>query len=266
MFGGIRGAFSRFYTNDGFFLAAGLSFTVLVCLIPLILLGVSLVGFIVSTQEAAHEVVGQLARNFPVYKGEISRVLLRIIETRRASGLIGTAVLVVSSTSLFGATRFVLHRMLGLRGGGNPLRNLLTDTVMVLLLSVLLFFATAVTWAVQWFQAFVLEPTDPSGRWVHQVPLGFSLALSTVMLFLGYFYVPQRRVRVWAALSGAVLASVLWEVAKQLFRLYIRRVGIYDQIYGPLAVLVAFVMFVYYSAVVFVFGAAWVAALDAKRR
>jgi uncharacterized BrkB/YihY/UPF0761 family membrane protein len=43
-------------------------------------------------------------------------------------------------------------------------------------------------------------------------------------------------------------------------------VGFYDQIHGPLAVLFAFVMFVYYSAVVFVFSAAWVAALDARRR
>jgi uncharacterized BrkB/YihY/UPF0761 family membrane protein len=43
-------------------------------------------------------------------------------------------------------------------------------------------------------------------------------------------------------------------------------VGLYDQIYGPLGVLVAFVMFVYYSAVVFVLGAAYVAVLDARRR
>ena len=55
-------------------------------------------------------------------------------------------------------------------------------------------------------------------------------------------------------------------MAKQLFRLYIRQVGVYDQIYGPLGVLVAFVMFVYYSAIVFVFGAAYVASLDSRRR
>jgi membrane protein len=266
VFGGIRGTFSRFYNNDGFFLAAGLSFAFLICLIPLTLLSVSLVGFIVSSQEAAHEVVGQLARNFPVYKAEISRALLRIVETRRASGLIGTAILVISSTSLFGAARLVLHRMLGFRGGGNMLRNLLRDTLMVLLLSVLLFFATAVAWAVQWFEQFVVEPSDPSGLWVERVSLGFSMVMSAVIFFFGFFYVPQRRVRVGAALSGAVVASILWEIAKQLFRLYIRRVDFYDQIYGPLAVLFAFVMFVYYSAVVFVFSAALVAALDARRR
>jgi membrane protein len=266
VFGALRGSFSRFSAHDGLFLAAGLAFAFLVCLIPLVLIGVSLVGFILSSEQAAaNEVVGQLTRNFPVYKGEITWILLRIVETRRASGLIGTTVLVLFSTSLFAATRLVLHRMLGVRAGGSLLRNLVVDAGMVLLLSVLLFGATAVTWGVQWFQEFVVEPTDPSGQWVPRVSLGFSLVLSTVMFYLAYRYVPQRRIRVGTALSGAVLASVLWEIAKQLFRLYIRRVGIYDQIYGPLSVLVAFVMFVYYTAVVFVFGAAWVAAMEARR-
>jgi membrane protein len=73
-------------------------------------------------------------------------------------------------------------------------------------------------------------------------------------------------VRHGAVLAGAIVAAVLWEIAKQLFSLYIRKVGVYDQIYGPLGVLVAFVMFVYYSAVVFVFGGAYVATLDARRR
>src|SRR2546422_11455982 len=106
-----------------------------------------------------------------------------------------------------------------------------------------------------------------------QVPPGFglgglplSLALSTLMFFLAYRYVPRRRVGVGAALAGAVLASLLWEIAKQLFRLYIQEVSLYSQIYSPLGVLVAFVMFVYYSAAVFVLSGAFVAALDARRR
>src|SRR5438046_6024457 len=95
--------------------------------------------------------------------------------------------------------------------------------------------------------------------------LPLRLAVSRVMFSLAYRYVRHRRVGVGAALAGAVLASVLWEVAKQLFRLYILKVGLYSQIYGPLGILVAFVMFVYYSAVVFVFSGAFVAALDARR-
>ena len=90
-----RGALSRFVAADGFFMSAGLAFFFLMCLIPLLLLGVSMVGFVLSTQEAARHVVGQLAQQFPVYQAQITRVLLRIVETRTASGLLGTAALVL---------------------------------------------------------------------------------------------------------------------------------------------------------------------------
>ncbi|MGH7311618.1 MAG: YihY/virulence factor BrkB family protein [Candidatus Rokuibacteriota bacterium] len=266
MLGGLRGAFSRFFAQDGFFLAAGLAFFFLICVIPLVLLGVSLVGFFLSTEQAAEEVVGQLTRNFPVYKSEITRALLRIAQTRNVSGLVGTAILVLFSTSLFASTRLVLHRMLGVRGGRSLVSNLVVDALMVLLLGVLLFATTAGTWLVQWFHELVLEPQELPSAWVRALGIGLSVAISTTMFYLGYRYVPYRRVRVGPALAGALLAGLLWEVAKQLFRLYIVSVGLYDQIYGPLSVLVAFVMFVYYSAVVFVFGAAYVAALDARKR
>src|SRR5436309_720261 len=101
---------------------------------------------------------------------------------------------------------------------------------------------------------------------VSLLPLAISLGLSSAMFYLGYRYMPYRRVGVGPALAGGIVAAILWEIAKQLFRLYIRQVGVYDQIYGPFAALVAFIMFVYYSAVVFVVGAAYVAALDARRR
>src|SRR5206468_12876016 len=79
---GPRGAVSRFIAADGFFMSAGLAFFFLVCLIPLLLLGVSMGGFVLSGEEAARHVAGQLAEQFPVYQGQIARVLLRIVQTR----------------------------------------------------------------------------------------------------------------------------------------------------------------------------------------
>lgn len=264
MFAGLRGAFARFYSADGFFLAAGLAFFFLIGMIPLILLAVSTIGFVLSTEQAAREVVSQLSRNFPVYSREISRALLRIVETRTASGLAGTLMLIVFATPLFGAARLVMHRMLGVRGGRSLVPNLLVDSASVMLLAVLLFVVMASTWVMRWIQEIVLTPAQVPGPWIHRITISLGLSLSALMFYLGYRYVPYRRPRMWPALAGALLASLLWEVAKQLFGLYIRQLGVYDQIYGPLGVLVAFVMFVYYSAIVFVFGAAYVAALDAR--
>jgi membrane protein len=132
-------------------------------------------------------------------------------------------------------------------------------------LSALLFVVSTVTWLYHWLRTFAVPALEIPPQWVGYGGLPLSLTLSTVMFYLAYRYVPLRHVAVGAALVGAVLAGLLWEVAKQLFRLYIRRVGVYDQIYGPLGVLVAFVMFVYYTCIVFVFGAAYVASLDSRR-
>jgi YihY family inner membrane protein len=266
LLGSLRGAFSRFFAADGFFLSAGLSFFFLVCMIPLTLLGVSTVGFVLSTEQANEEVVGQLARTFPVYRREIQAVLYKIIATRAVSGVVGTVILVFFSTPLFSASRLVLHRLLNVRAPRSFFRNLAVDAVMVLLLGVLLFAASTVTWLFQWFQELVLYAAGLPAGWIHGGSLAVSLGLSTAMFYLAYRYVPRRRVGRGPALAGAVLASLLWEVAKQLFRLYIRKVGVYDQIYGPLGALIALVMFVYYSSVVFVFSGAYVAALDARRR
>lgn len=265
MIGALRSAVARFYAADGLFLASGLAFSFLICLIPLVLLGVSVVGFVLSGEQAAHEVVNQLTRNFPVYRREISRTLLAIVENRRVSGVLGTVTMIVFASQLFGVARLVMHRVLGVRAG-SFLGNFARDALMVLALSLFLFVATVATSVMEWVQAFLLEPGLVSKRWIDAGWVGFSLTVSASMLYCGYRYLPRRRIRTGSALAGAVLASLLWEVAKRLFRLYVRNVALYGQLYGPLGVLVAFVMFVYYTCVVFVLGACYVAAMDARRR
>src|SRR2546422_837623 len=194
-------------------------------------------GFVLSTGQASRHIVEQVTQQFPVYQRQIARVLVRIVETRAVSSLLGTAVLVVASTPLFGACRLVLNRLLGVKVEGgvvrNFFRNLVTDAALVVLLSMLLFITTTVSWIYHGLQALAMNALLPVP------PQWFDFA---------YRFVPRRRPRAGAALAGAVLASVLWEAAKQLFRLYVQQVGTYDQIYGPLGVLVAFVMFIYYSA------------------
>lgn len=265
MLGALRSALARFYAVDGLFMASGLAFSFLVCLIPLMLLAVSAIGFVLSGEQAAHEVVNQLARNFPVYRAEISRALLAIVDTRRVSGIAGTIIMIIFASQLFGSARLVMHRVLGVRSGGF-LGNFARDAVMVLLLSVFLFVGTVAVWIVEWIQGFVLEPARVSRQGIEIAWVGFSLAVSTVTLYLGYRHLPRRRIRPGAALAGAVLASLLWEIAKRLFRLYVRNIAVYGQLYGSLGVLVAFVMFVYYSCVVFVLGACYVASMDARRQ
>src|SRR5919197_2378754 len=115
MFRGVRGAYARFFAADGFFMSAGLAFFFLVTMIPLVLLSVSIVGFVLTSEQAGREIVAQLTRNFPVYRDEIGRAIYRIVQTRAASGVAGAVILVLFSTALLSTSRLVLHRLMGLK-------------------------------------------------------------------------------------------------------------------------------------------------------
>ena len=85
-----------------------------------------------------------------------------------------------------------------------------------------------------WLKILVFQTMGMPTQWVRSWSLALALALSTAFFFVPYRYFPHRRVPAGAALAGALLAAVLWETAKQLFRLYILSFGVYDQVYGPL--------------------------------
>lgn len=286
MIRGFRNAFSGFFGHQGFFLAAGLSFYVLMCLIPFLFLIVSLVGFILSSETASRQVINQLAPILPVYQHELSRALLRIVATRKVSGILGTVILVLFSTQLFAAIRTVLDRVLGVRRGRGYVRGMLFDVLWIFVIWFLFLTAIAFTDLLAWFKVFVfrpvlaalggtdlfawfmvdvLRPEKMPPEWIRYLSIALGIGLTTWMFYLLYRHLPNRRIPRGAALAGALLASVLWEAAKQLFRLYIVTFGVYDKIYGPLGILVAFVMFVYYSAIVFILGAEYVGALERGR-
>ena len=265
MIRGFRNSFSGFFSHQGFFLAAGLSFYVLICLIPFLFLIVSVLGFVYSSESASRQVINQLTPIVPVYRQELTRAFLRIVATRNLSGILGTVILILFSTQLFAATRVVLDRILGVKRGRSYFKGMLVDILWIFVIGILFLAALAVTDLFAWFKVFVFVPAQMPPDWIRYMSIGLGVTLATAMFYLLYRHLPNRRIPPGAALAGAFLASVLWEAAKQLFRFYILRLGVYDQIYGPLGALVALVMFVYYSAIVFILGAEYVGALERGR-
>jgi len=258
-------ALRGFYAHRGYFLAAGLSFYFLICLIPILFLFISLAGFVLSSEAAGQAVLHQLGQIVPVYRKEMNEILARIIATRNLSGLVGTLILVLFSTQLFAAQRLVLNEVFTVRRGRGIVKGMLSDILMIFVMGALFLSSIAITDLFAWLRVFVLNPVMPRQgvRWTF---VGLALGFNTVLFFVAYRYFPSRDVNIWATLWGAVLASALWETAKQVFRWYILSVGVYDQIYGPLGVLVALSMFAYYSGIVFILGAEYAAALEARWR
>ena len=74
------------------------------------------------------------------------------------------------------------------------------------------------------------------------------------MFFLIYKIVPNKKIRWRPALHAACFASLLWEVAKQLFGWYVTHLGKFSLVYGSLSTLAIFFLWIYYSSAVLILG------------
>jgi membrane protein len=248
------------------FLASGLSFNLLICLIPILFFVVSLAGFVLSRRAAVEVVVNQIGEFVPVYKNELHQVLSQIIRRRNLSGLLGTLVLLLFASQLFAALRLVLNDIFGFSQGPGLLRETIKDFLLLFVMGILFLASIVITDLFGWLKVLLMVPVGMPAEWIRSVFIVLALALNTALFFVAYRYFPHRLVPVRAALGGALLASVMWEAAKQAFRWYIVTLGVYDKVYGPLGVLVALSMFTYYSGIVFVLGAEFAAALRTPPR
>jgi Predicted membrane protein len=262
----LRTAVAHFRAHRGFFQAAGLAFSFLTCLVPILFFIVALAGFVLSRKTASEIVLNQLAQIIPVYKGEVHEALSQIIRRRSLSGLLGTAVLLLFASQLFASLRLVLNDVFGFTRGPGLLREIGKDLLLLFCMGVLFLGSILIFDLFSWIRILVLTPRQMPVEWIRSLSLALAVGFSTLLFFIMYRYFPHRRVPAGAAFAGALLAALLWEVAKQAFRWYILRVGVYDKIYGPLGALVGLGMFAYYSGIVFILGAEFTSVLMSGRR
>ncbi|MDV7398198.1 YhjD/YihY/BrkB family envelope integrity protein, partial [Arthrospira platensis SPKY1] len=112
--------FRLFLRKDVFFNAAAISFNVLICILPIVLILVSVLGFLLSDDETFVQFSRLLQETLPPFLFEqldenggqdnlLHALLDPIILNRNVNGLIGLVVLIFFFQSLFSAIGHALH-------------------------------------------------------------------------------------------------------------------------------------------------------------
>src|SRR3989442_5747078 len=133
----LRTTVAQFRHHRGFFMAAGLAFSFLTCLVPILFFIVSLAGFVLSRKAASELVLRQLSELIPVYREELHASLAEIIRRRSLSGLLGTAVLLLFASQLFASLRLVLNDIFRFSQGPGLFREIGQDLVLLLVIGIL---------------------------------------------------------------------------------------------------------------------------------
>jgi membrane protein len=109
--------------------------------------------------------------------------------------------------------------------------------------------------AVEWFGAGAIGDGLLDLSWL----LSFALAVFGFALL--YFVVPNRAVQPWHALAGGLVAALLFEVLKKAFGLFLAHFPSYEVIYGALAAIPVFLIWMYLAWTAALFGAEVAAAM-----
>jgi len=97
----------------------------------------------------------------------------------------------------------------------------------------------------------------------HQLLLqGIPITVSTLAFFLIYRLVPHRTVPWPHALAGGFVAAVLFEGAKEGFAFYVSHAAAYSVVYGAFSAVPFFLLWIYLSWLIVLFGAELAASLE----
>lgn len=262
------GTFSRFllrrFLDDRLFQAAGaLSYTTAFALVPLSMVVFGILSAFPVYEEWSAQLSTYIFSNFvPTSARSIESYLIGFSKNTGQLTVVGVLVLVLSLLITLNSIEATFNRIWRV-----PSARPRFGRVMVYW-SVLTFGAllAAASLAISArFFALGIFQTD-SGRTVEAWMLGSApIGIEWVALALVYRVVPHRTIQWRYAALGAVLAVVCIEVVKLGIGSYIGSFGTYQKIYGPLAFVPIFMVWIYSGWVSILLGASLASSLSAFR-
>ncbi|HTW83634.1 MAG TPA: YihY/virulence factor BrkB family protein [Candidatus Sulfotelmatobacter sp.] len=248
-----RAAGARFSAQGSAFTAQAIAYTALFALVPLTLVGVSLLAFAFGTADGIAQANRAILFYVPALYDLLASNLQTIVRYRGVSGVVGFVGLAWGGKNLFQALTYALNRSLGLEHQRSLVWQVAIALTLVPIAGVVIALATALPIIITLGVQFAgLE----SLRWAPQIAsYGASFALVFVVCALLYAYLPNRQPSWPAVCAGAAVAALGYSIAQIAYAIYTTYAAYAFQIYGALSALFVLLLWLDVIGVVFLFGA-----------
>ncbi len=261
--------FTSFYNSSDMTFAASIAYYGLLSLFPFFLLAFSILGSVTADAGERESVLTFVLRYFPRQFDFVTHQLDALRESSVRLGIAGSILMTWAAMGFFGAISNAVNYAWGVEKQPSYLKHKLIAFLMLITASLLLLAALALLSAssvvgASWFSHVL---TRAPGLLVLR---SFALQWAPTLIFilvvgLIFYFVPNANVRFRDVWEGAILTGLLWRGALKGFSWYLR-----DQsrlsVHGSIAAVVAFLIWVFVSAVILLYGVEFTAAYARLRR
>jgi membrane protein len=259
----------RRFADDGCFTGAGaLAYVSLVALVPLIAIALAVLSAVPVFADTRDQLLALAFRSFvPEVSAEAERWFRYFAGNSVRTTTIGVLALAVAALALLATVEDQLHKIWRVQSPRPWLQRILSYWAVLTLGPLLLGAGISLPGYID--LVFRHTGLDPSGL-SHSSDLKPMLRLLPTLLEVGsftllYALIPNCSVRWREALAGGVVAAALVELLKVGFALYIAHFSTYRAIYGALAAIPIFLLWLYVVWAAVLFGAVVAAALPQWR-
>ena len=185
-------------------------------------------------------------------------------------GVAGSVLMVWAAMGVFGAVTSAVNHAWGVEKQPSYFKHKLISFVMLVVAGLLLLIGLLAVSAMnvaeaRWFAGVI------AGNPRLVVLQGIAVRWATTVLFifvvgLVFYFVPNAKVRFRDVWVGAVLTGLLWRGALALFSIYVRDLSRFSMLHGSIATVIVFLLWIYVSAVILLYGVEVTAAYARLRR
>jgi membrane protein len=249
--------------------AAAISYRVLFSLIPFVALLVSMLELFLpeTTQQSVVSWLVGVASLPDEFSQSVDAAVKDAGPPASATGAVALVGLIWAASGMMASIRSAFRAVWDSEADRPYLRGKLVDFVLVLGAGVLVVSAFGLSLVVQVVTETSSEIAAKLGRGESAtaglgavVQLGASLTLALLAFGFLYRFVPPVPVRIRDVVPGAVVAAVGVHLASAGFSIYLSRFGGFNNVFGPLGAILAFLLLVYAVAAILLLGACVAAA------
>jgi membrane protein len=263
-----RGATGIYNSNDLTF-ASSIAYYALLSLFPFFLLALAILANVTGNETDRELVIGFVLRYFPRQFEFVNNQLQAMQSAGLRLGVFGSILMVWAAMGVFSTITNAVNHAWGVDKQPSYLKHKLMAFIMLVTASLLLLVGLLLVSAINVVEArwFAVIVTRAPGLLVLQ---GWAIKSASTIIFivlvgLIFYFVPNASVRFRDVWVGAVLTGLLWRVALAGFSRYVRDLNRFS-VHVSIAAVVVFLVWVYISAVILLYGVEVTAAYARLRR